>query len=42
MCNGLSQAEIRPLPHALAAFVGLLQDNRLGLDKNGNYVQVWY
>lgn len=34
------QVKIRPLPRALSEFLGLLQDDRLCLDSNGNYAQV--
>lgn len=35
-----SQVRLRPLPEIVASFLGLLDDNRMMIDKDGGYVQV--
>lgn len=34
------QVKLRPLPQLVATFLGLLEDNRMGVDEHGNYVRV--
>lgn len=34
------QVQLRPLPQVVAGFLGLLENNRLAIDDNGNYVRV--
>lgn len=41
-CVERVQAQVRPLPQVVAIFLGLMEGNRLLLDRNGDYVQVWH
>lgn len=36
----MCQVKLTPLPLCAATFLGLLEDNRMGLDSRGNYVRV--